>query len=132
MVSPDEGSAKRCTSVANDLNLEFALINNRKDAHKKHKYRQKQRTRNVSTLSTASRDPHSQSEREAESETNDESSVKLEKMTNLAVTMSRSHRKISLSGSVTGRMVIIVDDMIDTGRTIREAIDVSIVCCPCP
>ena len=30
VVAPDEGSVKRCTSVANDLNLDFALITNRK------------------------------------------------------------------------------------------------------
>ena len=35
MVAPDEGSVKRCTSVANDLNLDFALITNRKPKDKK-------------------------------------------------------------------------------------------------
>ena len=34
------------------------------------------------------------------------------------------HKKISLSGSVSGRRVIVVDDMIDTGHTIKEAIEV--------
>ena len=64
VVSPDEGSAKRCTSVANDLNLEFALINSRKDVHKKHKYKHR-RKRNTSAVSTASRDRHS-SERDVD------------------------------------------------------------------
>jgi phosphoribosylpyrophosphate synthetase len=36
----------------------------------------------------------------------------------------KSQRKISISGSVSGRHVIIVDDMIDTGQTIKEAIEV--------
>ena len=35
VVAPDEGSVKRCTSVANDLNLDFALITNRKPKDKK-------------------------------------------------------------------------------------------------
>ena len=35
------------------------------------------------------------------------------------------HKKISLSGSVSGRRVIVVDDMIDTGHTIKEAIEVN-------
>ena len=29
IVAPDEGACKRCTAIANDLNLDFALINNR-------------------------------------------------------------------------------------------------------
>ena len=33
IVSPDEGATKRGTSIANDLNLDFALINNRKSKH---------------------------------------------------------------------------------------------------
>ena len=42
----------------------------------------------------------------------------------LAVSLSR-HKKISLSGSVSGRQVIVVDDMIDTGHTLKEALAVS-------
>ena len=29
IVAPDEGGCKRCTTIANALNLDFALINNR-------------------------------------------------------------------------------------------------------
>ncbi len=36
VVSPDEGGVKRSVSVANDLNLDFALIHNRNKPNKKY------------------------------------------------------------------------------------------------
>ena len=48
VVSPDEGGTKRSVSIANDLQLDFALIHNR------NKEREEQRKKKFSTTSNAS------------------------------------------------------------------------------
>ena len=42
----------------------------------------------------------------------------------IAMGLARSLKKVSVSGSVHGRNVIIVDDMIDTGITLKNAVEV--------
>ena len=42
----------------------------------------------------------------------------------IAMGLARSLKKVSVSGSVHGRNVIIVDDMIDTGFTLKNAVEV--------
>lgn len=148
VVAPDEGSVKRCTSVANDLNLDFALITNRKPKDKK-SHRRRDHKSSSSTYSTnrqqstesaynsrqQSVEPEdSQSEGGASnkgSESDAGPSGLQERKLNRhqhSIVMNRQvsatrHKKISLSGSVSGRRVIVVDDMIDTGRTINEAME---------
>ena len=57
------------------------------------------------------------------SETIDEKTT--EKKLNTSSVLNRQfNRKISVSGRVGGRNCIIVDDMIDTGRTAKNAIEV--------
>jgi len=148
VVAPDEGSVKRCTSVANDLNLDFALITNRKPKEKKS---QRRRDHKNSTTSTSfSRNPSmqesaynsrqqsvepedSQSEGGASNKGSESdagpSGLQERKISRHqhSFVLNRSHsavrhKKISLSGSVSGRRVIVVDDMIDTGRTVHESI----------
>ena len=41
--------------------------------------------------------------------------------------LARSLKKVSVSGSVHGRNVIIVDDMIDTGITLKNAVEVKYI-----
>ena len=46
-------------------------------------------------------------------------------MSKLSISLHKNfRRKISVSGSVAGRHVIIVDDMIDTGHTLKNAVEV--------
>jgi len=135
VVAPDEGSVKRCTSVANDLNLDFALITNRKPKDKKKSQRRRDYKSNTSAYNSRQQsvEPEdSQSEggastkgSESDAGTSGLQERKLSRhhqafVINKQLSVTR-HKKISLSGSVSGRKVIVVDDMIDTGRTIHEA-----------
>ena len=45
----------------------------------------------------------------------------------IAMGLARSLKKVSVSGSVHGRNVIIVDDMIDTGITLKNAVEVKYI-----
>ena len=127
VVAPDEGSTKRCTSVANDLNLEFAMINNRKPKSK-NKSNQRRKRKKSSTHSLRSQKSSERELEPSESDTNQENGSNTHPKHYLA--KSRSHlvpglnRQISVAGSVAGRNVILIDDMIDTGHTLKEAIEV--------
>jgi len=126
VVAPDEGSVKRCTSVANDLNLDFALINNRRPSNKTKAAKLRKRMRHISMLSSASHSNHhdSQDVTPAESdakESLDEEAVAGKKKS--VVNGLSKHKKISISGKVSGRRVIVIDDMIDTGHTFKDALE---------
>jgi len=132
VVAPDEGSVKRCTSLANDLNLDFALITNRKpkDHHRKKSSPRKSHHKNSISSRQGSVEPEeSQSEnstRESESDAGTGSGLQERKITrhqSLVHHSTTRYKKISLSGSVSGRKIIVVDDMIDTGQTIKEAME---------
>ena len=45
----------------------------------------------------------------------------------IAMGLARSLKKVSVSGSVNGRNIIIVDDMIDTGITLKNAVEVKYI-----
>ena len=98
VVSPDEGGAKRSVMIANDLGLEFAMIHNR------HKKSLNQLTPAVSRKSS----------REEESGATEE----------LRLTQREVDRYLKISGDVAGLDCILVDDMIDTGSTVRLALEV--------
>ena len=98
VVSPDEGGAKRSVMIANDLGLEFAMIHNR---HKK----------SLNQLTPAvSRKSSREEERGATEE--------------LRLTQREVDRYLKISGDVAGLDCILVDDMIDTGSTVRLALEV--------
>lgn len=147
VVAPDEGSVKRCTSVANDLNLDFALITNRKPKDKKSQRKRdhksstsihNSRQQSVESAYTSRQqsvepeDSHSEGGASTKGSESDAGPSGLQERKvnrhhhSLVMTRQVSatrHKKISLSGSVSGRRVIVVDDMIDTGRTIHDAIE---------
>jgi len=99
VVSPDEGGAKRSTMIANYLELEFAMIHNR---HKK---------------SVSSRKLSREQTPAVETESDDANF-------GLKLTYSLVERLLKISGEVEGCDCILVDDMIDTGSTMRLALDV--------
>ena len=131
-MAPDEGAVKRCTSLANDLNLDFALITNRKPKDKK-KSPRKHHKNSTSSRQGSVEPEESQSEnstRESESDAGTGSGLQERKITrhqSLVHHSTTRYKKISLSGSVSGRKIIVVDDMIDTGQTIKEAMEVNLV-----
>jgi len=100
VVSPDEGGAKRSVMLANDLGLEFAMIHNR---HKKSLH---QLTPAVSRRTSR--------EEEEEVDFTEE----------LLLNQTEVERYLKISGDVTGLDCILVDDMIDTGSTVRLALEV--------
>lgn len=150
VVAPDEGSVKRCVSVANDLNLEFALITSRKPKDKK-KSTHRRHHKNSMTVRQDNGEPEEKSGESESSARGSESEAatlqrplsmpaeagasslqpdkKFKKQFSQPMVLNRQfsgvnrHKKISLSGSVSGRRVIVVDDMIDTGHTIKEAME---------
>lgn len=96
VVAPDEGGAKRSAMIANYLELEFAMIHNR---HKK------------STTLAPSGDQASTSSSTPQHQ-------------NVWFTSTMVERLLKISGEVEGKDCILVDDMIDTGTTIRLALEV--------
>eukprot|EP00088_Acartia_fossae_P030615 TRINITY_DN31610_c0_g1_i1.p1 TRINITY_DN31610_c0_g1~~TRINITY_DN31610_c0_g1_i1.p1 ORF type:complete len:421 (-),score=98.28 TRINITY_DN31610_c0_g1_i1:337-1599(-) len=99
VVSPDEGSAKRSTMIANYLELEFAMIHNR---HKK-------------TISSRKLSREQTPAVDLEPPGSDVS---------LKLTYRMVERLMKISGEVEGCDCILVDDMIDTGSTMQLALDV--------
>ena len=130
VVAPDEGSTKRCTSVANDLNLEFAMINNRKPKSKGHNKNHRRKRKKSSTHSLRSQKSSERELEPSESDTKENNENGLPDHHPKHYLAKRSHlvpglnRQISVAGSVAGRNVILIDDMIDTGHTLKEAIEV--------
>ena len=130
VVAPDEGSTKRCTSVANDLNLEFAMINNRKPKSKGHNKNHRRKRKKSSTHSLRSQKSSERELEPSESDTKENNEIGLPDHHPKHYLAKRSHlvpglnRQISVAGSVAGRNVILIDDMIDTGHTLKEAIEV--------
>ncbi|WVQ78661.1 hypothetical protein IAT38_000748 [Cryptococcus sp. DSM 104549] len=97
IVSPDAGGAKRATALADQLNLDFALIN-----------RKRRRDLAASmTLPTVPPTPTGSDSGSVHELTDDDSSI-VEKMELLV-------------GDVRGKVAILIDDMIDTGHTVRLA-----------
>ena len=123
VVAPDEGSTKRCTSVANDLNLDFAMINNRKPkGNKGGKHRRKRKKSSTHSMRSQKSSERELEPSESDTKENGENEFKpFEKKSKLIVSLNK---QISVSGSVAGRNVILIDDMIDTGHTLKEAIEV--------
>ena len=106
VVSPDEGGAKRSVMLANDLGLEFAMIHNR------HKKSLKQLTPAVSRKTS----------REEEEE--EDAHLTEELPEELRLTQREVDRYLKISGDVAGMDCILVDDMIDTGSTVKLALEV--------
>ena len=133
VVAPDEGSTKRCTSVANDLNLEFAMINNRKPKSKGHNKNHRRKRKKSSTHSLRSQKSSERELEPSESDTKENNENGLPDHHPKHYLAKRSHlvpglnRQISVAGSVAGRNVILIDDMIDTGHTLKEAIEVKAI-----
>ena len=127
VVSPDEGGVKRSVSVANDLNLDFALIHNRNKpassgaaAGSKAKKKKKHSSGVPATEEEAA-------EQEAQGTMVPKPIRKNHPLIISGIDCRHNEKtgKIScLSGSVEGRSVILIDDMVDTGRTIKHAAEV--------
>jgi len=110
VVSPDEGGAKRSVMIANDLGLEFAMIHNR---HKKSLKQMTPVDSRRSSKNDLSGDILSE-DVDADDEIPEE----------LRLTHSQVDKYLKISGDVDGMDCIVVDDMIDTGSTIRLALEV--------
>ncbi|KIR25789.1 ribose-phosphate pyrophosphokinase [Cryptococcus deuterogattii 99/473] len=98
IVSPDAGGAKRATALADQLNLDFALIN-------------RKRRRDLAAsmcLPTVPPTPTGSDSGSVHSHDIDDESNIVEKMELLV-------------GDVKGKVAILIDDMIDTGHTVRLA-----------
>lgn len=96
IVSPDAGGAKRATALADQLNLDFALIN-------------RKRRRDVPSASAVIPTvPPTPAGSDSGSNNGDEDERATEKMELLV-------------GDVKGKVAILIDDMIDTGHTVRLA-----------
>jgi len=95
IVSPDAGGAKRATTLADQLNLDFALIN-------------RKRKRDLPSIPTVPPTPAGSDSGSTHETSEEEGAAFVEKMELLV-------------GDVTGRVAILVDDMIDTGHTVRLA-----------
>lgn len=146
VVSPDEGAVKRAVSVANDLALDFALIHNRSRLNKLYSTVVPHEAMGASTdvgAEGARVDGPGEEGRDDEGiQFADGIAVLPEtRSRNASSTYSRSsstalsgiagsgptagyERLASVSGTVTGRTVIMIDDMIDTGKTLKFALDV--------
>lgn len=110
VVSPDEGGAKRSVMLANDLGLEFAMIHNR---HKK----------SLKQLSPAMVSRRT-SQQEEEDSTADIIHAEEDLPEELRLTQRQVDMYLKISGNVAGMNCILVDDMIDTGSTVRLALEV--------
>lgn len=112
VVSPDEGGAKRSVMMANDLGLEFAMIHNR---HKK----------SLNQKPMSPNHPRKVSVCRANDDLTDEIvHVEEETPEELRLTHKMVDKFLKISGDVAGKDCIVVDDMIDTGSTIRLALEV--------
>lgn len=98
IVSPDAGGAKRATALADQLNLDFALINRkrRRDVHSQ-------------SIPTVPPTPIGSDAGSAAGLDDDDEHNHKNDMMELLV------------GDVQGRVAILIDDMIDTGHTVRLA-----------
>jgi len=107
VVSPDEGGAKRSVMIANSLELEFAMIHNRhkKSLRKKSSVAEPLISRDVGDFS--------------------EDLVQVQQPPEeLQLTHKMVDKYLKISGDVSGMDCIVVDDMIDSGSTIRLALEV--------
>ena len=96
VVSPDAGGAKRATAIADKLNVDFALFHRSRKRGKA--FSGRSMTDSIGSLRTNGRDYIDGAEDLREDE-------------NLEL----------LVGSVEGKIAVLVDDMIDTGETMRMA-----------
>jgi ribose-phosphate pyrophosphokinase len=118
VVSPDEGGAKRSVMIANSLGLEFAMIHNR---HKK--------TMKTNSNMTTPGTSRAASVPPALDDSSDDL-VHLggpgdqEPPEELRLTHKMVDKLLKISGDVSGFDCIVVDDMVDTGSTIRLALEV--------
>jgi len=112
VVSPDEGGAKRSVMIANSLGLEFAMIHNR---HKKTLHPGQSGASPVLTRE-ASLAP--------EDREDDLVHLVQEPPEELRMTHKMVDKYLKISGDVSGFDCIVVDDMVDTGSTIRLALEV--------
>jgi len=94
IVSPDAGGAKRATAIADQLNLDFALIN-----------RKRKRDLSASIVPTVPPTPSGSDNGSQHEDDHDHEYDMME----------------LLVGDVKGRVAILIDDMIDTGHTVRLA-----------
>ncbi|KAI5451974.1 ribose phosphate diphosphokinase subunit prs4 [Naganishia albida] len=140
IVSPDAGGAKRATALADRLNLDFALINRkRKRGHKNHVPSSLSTQFNMSSANTpVPGTPTAESEngRSIFSGGGGMSNSFHMSMTNSSVSIADSlaggadgddekpDKMELLVGDVKGKIAILVDDMIDTGHTVRLAAEV--------
>jgi len=114
VVSPDEGGAKRSVMIANTLGLEFAMIHNR---HKK-------TISGQSTTGTPAISRAASVAQEAGDQTDDVVHMVEELPDELKLTHKMVDKYLKISGDVCGFDCIVVDDMVDTGSTIRLALEV--------
>lgn len=98
VVSPDAGGAKRATAMADKLNMDFALFHRSRKRGKGLSGRSM--TDSIGSLQTTNGRDY-----------NDDGSEELRDDENLEL----------LVGSVEGKIAILVDDMIDSGETMRMA-----------
>lgn len=98
IVSPDAGGAKRATALADQLNLDFALIN-----------RKRRRDITSQSIPTVPPTPIGSDAGSATGNDDDDEHNHKNDMMELLV------------GDVQGRVAILIDDMIDTGSTVRLA-----------
>ena len=120
VVSPDEGGAKRSVMIANDLGLEFAMIHNR------HKKSLKQITPRTSRNPSILDDDGSSQDGDNIVISDDVDLDNTEELIpdELRLTHKQVDMFLKISGDVAGMDCILVDDMIDTGSTIRLALEV--------
>lgn len=100
IVSPDAGGAKRAVALADSLNLDFALINRKR----RRDLSASMHTINMATIPTV---PPTPAVSDSGSSTSEEAGA--------------DDALELLVGDVRGRVAILVDDMIDTGHTVRLA-----------
>ncbi|WFD04975.1 ribose-phosphate diphosphokinase [Malassezia vespertilionis] len=130
IVSPDAGGAKRTTSIADFLGIEFALINRRREQAQSRRLRVqsiegKHSDLSSSTFSEIANGVHTLSE-SGEWFIQEEGGRRLRsggrKLAEDIASEDENDVKLEvLVGDVAGKTAILVDDMIDTGRTFALA-----------
>ena len=127
VVSPDEGGTKKAVSVANDLNLDFALVHNR---YRPSRMQEEQLLEEQMQRRTEENDgdgANNGDDREAASASTPRTT---RRRRNQRIANNNQHVHLSdrrygcLSGTVRGRTAIVIDDMIDTGTTLDFAAEV--------